>query len=370
VIEEVPVIRVAGKLLGDREKLPRPLQRFLYLLALLVLGWTLWRHRHSYDIVHLYHLSLEVLPVAFACRLTGKPLIVSVRSAGSSTKPYITPAAGSTHSAPPPMCFERKSRRGGDIEALARFGKPAVLLARRLLQRTGAVVVVLSSRMKSYLAEYSFHPLPVQLIPNGVDIKRFHPLNTSPNRSETNVSVVCVSRLRPEKGIDVLLRAWKIVCMQMPLARLIIVGNGPLQSQLKHMAEELDISDTVEFTGLQSDIAAQFHRGDLAVLPSLYEGMPNALLEAMACGLPCVATWVSGSEDIIQQGMNGLLVEPGDYQGLAEALLTLMYSPERMQSYGCVARATIEAHYSIERVTDLYVELYQHIADRRGVKNI
>jgi glycosyltransferase involved in cell wall biosynthesis len=175
--------------------------------------------------------------------------------------------------------------------------------------------------------------------------------------------------LRYEKGIDVLLQAWYLVQKQLPQpsqARLIIVGDGPLQTQLECMAQALGIAGSVEFAGLQSDILAQLHRGTLAVLPSRFEGMPNALLEAMACGSACVATRVSGSEDIIQHGVNGLLVESEDYQGMAQALFTLLRNPALAQKYGHVARTTIEKHFSLEHITDMYVELYQRIADHRS----
>jgi glycosyltransferase involved in cell wall biosynthesis len=169
-----------------------------------------------------------------------------------------------------------------------------------------------------------------------------------------------------QKGVDVLLQAWRMVQQESPQARLIIVGIGPLQAQLEHLAKALDIQDSVEFAGFQHDVAAQLHRGSLAVLPSRFEGMPNVVLEAMACGLPCVSTHVSGSEDIIQHGVNGLLVEPEDYQSLAEALLTLLRDPALAQKYGSAARATIEKHYSLERITDMYVELYERIVGRRS----
>jgi glycosyltransferase involved in cell wall biosynthesis len=219
--------------------------------------------------------------------------------------------------------------------------------------------------MKTSLAEHNFQMSDIQLIPNGVDITRFHPSGMDTTLAEREQVVVCVACLRYQKGIDVLLQAWHLVHKQAPQARLIIVGGGSLQSQLEHMAHALNITDSVEFTGQQSDIPAQLHRGNLAVLPSRWEGMPNALLEAMACGLACVATRVSGSEDIIQQGVNGLLVEPEDYQGMAEAILTLLRNPALVQEYGRAARQTIEQHYSFEQVMGRYIELYQRIAERR-----
>src|SRR5215469_8659346 len=80
-IDGVPVIRIAGMLLGRRDKLPRVLQKFLYFVALIVMGWVLWRHRHRYDILHVYQLNLLALPTACACYLGGKPMVVAVRCA-------------------------------------------------------------------------------------------------------------------------------------------------------------------------------------------------------------------------------------------------------------------------------------------------
>ncbi len=219
--------------------------------------------------------------------------------------------------------------------------------------------------MKGYLATHDFHLPGVQLIPNGVDITRFNPIHATTPIDERAYVVVCISKLRYEKGIDVLLQAWQMVHEQAPQAQLIIVGSGYLQTQLECMAKALGTAASVEFAGLQSDVPAQLHRGGLAVLPSRWEGMPNALLEAMACGLPCVATRVSGSEELLQHGVNGLLVEPEDYQGLAQALLTLLHNPVLAQKYGQAARETVERHYSLDRIMDRYVELYQRIAEHR-----
>src|SRR5207302_8047746 len=119
-----------------------------------------------------------------------------------------------------------------------------------------------------------------------VDSKHFHP-DTAWNEKQGQV-VVCVAQLRYQKGIDVLLQAWRLVLQQLSQpahARLILVGNGPIQTRLEYMAQALGIAASVEFAGEQKDVAAQFHRGTIAVLPSRFEGMPNALLEAMACGL-------------------------------------------------------------------------------------
>jgi glycosyltransferase involved in cell wall biosynthesis len=368
VIEGVPVIRVAGMLLGDRERLPRLLRKLLYLMAMLVMGWILWQHRRRYDILHVYQLNLLALPTALACYLANKPMIIAVRSAGpggpTSSRTRATLIAGSLDATASWLQVDGRINEDGDLSALERLGRPIVRFTHFLLQSIHAVVVVLSPRMEDYLTAHGFHLPDIQLIPNGVDIAHFHPAPTSTSPVDRPQVVVCVSILRYEKGIDVLLQAWRLVQDRLAdssQAQLIIVGDGPLQEQLECMAKALGIADSVEFAGLQANVLIQLHRGNLAVLPSRFEGMPNALLEAMACGLPCVATRVSGSEDIIQHGINGLLVEPQDYENMAKALLTLLCDPVLAKKYGHAARIRIEQHYSFQRIMDMYVELYQRI---------
>ena len=367
LIEGVPVIRVAGTILGGREQLPGLLQKLSYLTAILVMGWTLWRQRQHYEVLHVYQLSLLTVLAALLCRLAGKPMLVAVRSAdsGSSTSSHNKTSllAGPLDATTPWLQVDERFKANSDLEVLARMGKPVVGFLSSLLHSNHTVVVVLSSRMKSSLADYGLNLPDVQLIPNGVDITRFNPAHIDNAIDGREQIAVCVAKLRYEKGIDVLLQAWCLVHQQAPQAQLIIVGDGGLRFQLEGLAKALGIANRVEFTGLLGDIPAQLHRGGLAVLPSRWEGMPNALLEAMACGLPCVATRVSGSEDIIQHGVNGLLVGPEDYQGMALALLTLLQDRPLAQRYGQAARETVERHYSFEQVMDRYVELYQRIAE-------
>jgi glycosyltransferase involved in cell wall biosynthesis len=367
VIEGVPVMRIAGLLLNNRERWPRLLQRLLYLLAMLQMGLTLWRNRKHYDLLQVCQFSFLVLPLALLCRIAHKPMIIRVISAGAEkptkTRNQATLIAGPIDPTVPWLQVDQQTWVDGDLYGLERAGKTVVRFMQSLLKRIQVVVIVLSSRMNNYLAGHDLRFLDTQIIPNGVDITRFRPsydIDTfvEDGRKQT---VICVSRMRFEKGIDVLLQAWRLVHEQTPDARLIIVGYGAIRAQLECMAGALCIADSVEFAGQQTDIPAQLHRGTIGVLPSRWEGMPNALLEAMACGLACVATAVSGSEDIIQSGYNGLLVEPQDYEGMAQALLTLLGDPELVEKYGLAARVTTEKHYSLEHITNMYIELYERL---------
>jgi glycosyltransferase involved in cell wall biosynthesis len=369
----VPVIRVAGMLLGNREKWSRLVQRLSYLVAMLVMSWLLWRHRKYYDILQVCQFSLLVLPITLVCRLTRKPMNIVVISAGAGkptkSQNKATLIAGPLDTSTPWLQVDGQTWIDGDLYELEHTGKPVTRFIRSQLQRIGAAVVVLSLRMQGYLVAHEFHLPGTQLIPNGVDIIRFQPAPASLPTTERSQTVVCVSKLRWEKGIDVLLQAWHLVHKQLSEARLILVGSGPIQTQLEKMANALGIADSVEFAGLQSNVPAQLHRGTLAVLPSRWEGMPNALLEAMASGLACVATRVSGSEDLIEHGVNGLLVEPEDYEGMAQALLTLLRDPAIAQKYGQAARLTVERYYSLEHITDMYIELYDKLIDRSQQKD-
>jgi glycosyltransferase involved in cell wall biosynthesis len=350
-VDAVPVIRVAGWAVGNREELPAPLRKLAYLIGLSNMGWVLWRHRRHYDILTVYGLGPLALPAGLSCLLTGKPMVSLLRSAGA------TLASGS-------QSRSVKARPGdmNDIETLKRYGRPLLHLTIELLRRVGTVMVVLSSRMRDEVEAHGIE-MPLTLcIPNGVDVEAFAPVDDRSFDNARAKTVVCVTRLDYPKGVDVLLVAWGLVHAQDPDARLLIVGRGPLHDELVVMARELEISASVEFTGVQSDVVAQLHRAGIGVLASRWEGMPNAVLEAMACGLPCVATRVSGSEDIVQHEVNGLLVSPEDAHGLADALLTLLQDPTLARAYGRAARASIDQRYAHERIIDCYVRLYEMLS--------
>jgi Glycosyl transferases group 1 len=369
-IEGVPVVRVAGGVVGNREQLPGPLRKLAYLLGVSAVGWTLWRHRRRYDVLCVYQLGLLSLPAAVACLLARKPIVILLRSAGSGrgaserrqpSRPPLFPEADVLKTS-----TEARNREISDVDALQSMPPPIRRCTLYLLRHTRGVLVVLSSRMKNEMAASGIQ-LPVLYIPNGVDLGRFSPLCGDSRDDERAQTAVCVTRLAYPKGVDTLLRAWQLVHEQAPGARLIIVGRGALRDHLERLAEDLGIAPSVEFSGLQHDVPAQLHRGAVAVLASRWEGMPNAVLEAMACGLPCVATRVSGTEDIIQPGVTGLLVEPEDYPGLAASLLTLLQNPALAQEYGRAARAAVEQSYSHERVTDAYAALYQQLANGMSI---
>ncbi|HEX4207417.1 MAG TPA: glycosyltransferase family 4 protein [Ktedonobacteraceae bacterium] len=362
----IATLRVAGPLLGRREHLPRSVQRLLYLLAMIVMGWTFWKQRHNFDVLQVCQCSLLVLPLGLVCLLAHKPMTIVFISAGadraSKTNAAAKLLAGPLDPEQPWLSVDGTTWIDGDLYGVQSAGALVVALTQTLLKRIGAVMIVLSTRMQHYLQANGFALPGYELIPNGVDVTRFQPLQPITINDDRQQHVVCVSRLRYEKGIDILLQAWRIVHEGAPGARLIVVGDGPIQRQLERLADELRIRNSVEFTGRRDDIPQQLHRGCIGVLPSRWEGMPNALLEAMASGLACVATRVSGSEDLITHQVNGLLVAPEDYAQMAQALLTLLHDPTLTKRYGLAARRTVEQGYALEYVTSRYISIYQKIS--------
>lgn len=224
--------------------------------------------------------------------------------------------------------------------------------------------VAVSEHLHRAMAEAGLPPSHIVTIPNGVDVARFTPqANEAAPRADlvTAPRVIFVGRLVKEKGLPVLLQAWAKTAQRLPAAVLHIVGGGPLEEELKLLAECLGILSSVRFHGYQQAVLPFLQSAHLFVLSSYVEGLSNTLLEAMAVGLPVVATRISGSEDIITPGENGLLAPPGDATALAEAIVSVLEQPERAAAMGKRARQFVEQRCGLERITDDYIHLYQQI---------
>ena len=173
-------------------------------------------------------------------------------------------------------------------------------------------------------------------------------------------------RLDAQKGLTGLLAAWKDVVARMPEATLVVAGAGPQQAHLTELAASLGLAQRVRFCGMQEDLVPWLQAADLFVLPSLSEGLSNALLEAMACALPCVATRIGGNTELIAEGINGRLVEPGDEAALAEAMASLLSDPEQAAELGRRARATVTERYPLPMIGRRYLALYDELLTGRS----
>ncbi len=175
--------------------------------------------------------------------------------------------------------------------------------------------------------------------------------------------VLAVGRLHEQKDHATLLRAWQTVAAQVPAARLAIVGSGPLAGVLEALAGSLGLRETVRFLPPRADLAPAYRAADAFVLPSRWEGLPYVVLEAMAWGLPVIATAVDGIPEAITHAEDGLLVPAQDAGSLAEAILEVLGDPARARSMGAAARETVARRFAVQAMAAATADVYRAVVD-------
>ena len=175
---------------------------------------------------------------------------------------------------------------------------------------------------------------------------------------------VVVANLIPYKGHAHLMRAMPAVRAVCGDVHLLLVGDGPERARLEDLASELGVADLVHFCGASEDVGSYVHAADFGVLPSLEEGLSNALLEMMAAGLPAVATAVGGNIDVVRDGTNGLLVPPADPERLAAAIARLVRDPDLRSRLGTAARADVAERFSYAALVSSMAAIYRELAGR------
>jgi len=249
----------------------------------------------------------------------------------------------------------------------------------RLLRWTAGlddkVIAVCELARRAQIERTHAAPQNVVTVHNGLDVAEFGTLNPEARATTreafgippTAPLVGSVGRLHPQKDFATLLKAMVCVRDRLPDAHLLLVGDGDLKPELVSQARSLELAQTVTFAGHRTDIPEILSAVDLLVLPSLWEGLPNALLEAMAAGLPVVATAVGGTPEVVVDGVTGFLVPPRDPQALADAILRLLRNPELRQRMGEAGRARVAAHFSIEQMVHKTEALYEQLLAEKGL---
>jgi len=222
----------------------------------------------------------------------------------------------------------------------------------RLTYRLAHRVVTNSSAAGRLLAREGVAPDAIAMIPNGIDVAG-RPVCAAAGRPE----VIVVANLRREKGHDVLLDAARLVLATRPDVVFRIVGEGPLRQSIEAEAQRRGLWPAFEFLGFRSDVADLLANAGVFVLPSRTEARPNALMEAMAAGLPIVATAVGDVPDLIAAPRTGLLVPPGDARALAAATLSVLADPVRACALGAAARVAV-LDFTIDRMVASFERLY------------
>jgi glycosyltransferase involved in cell wall biosynthesis len=300
------------------------------------------RIARSVSIVHLHGFSQKSILLVLLARLTGRPVAIKLTSFGDDD----------------PISLRRRGR-----------------LAWWAFRQATAYFAV-SPRFKSSYDTAGLSPGRLREIPNGVDLQRFRPASPVERlrlREALGIPAgarvtLCVGFFSNDKRPDVLFDGWLPLAQADPHAVVIFIGatrsdyfevSKHLARSIRDRAAAAGVGDRVRFVEQARDIEHYYRTADAYVLPSVREGLPNALLEAMATGLPCVATRIEGVTDrLINDGLNGVLVPRDAPHAIEDALRAFAEEPEWAASLGVAARRVAESRYSIERVADQYLQAY------------
>jgi starch synthase (maltosyl-transferring) len=247
------------------------------------------------------------------------------------------------------------------------------LLLERWTAPLADMLVAVSDGVRRHMIQRAgIPPDRIVTIPNGVDLERFEVprgrFRSAEGISESRLVVSMVGRLDEQKGLTFLLRAVPRVVADHPEARFYFVGEGPEKGALQRLCRELEIEQFVRFLGFRSDVPSVLRDSDVFVLPSLWEGLANAMLEAMAAGLPVVVTDVEGVRDVVTDGETGLVVAPADPVALAHALGHLLRDPGLRGRLGRAGRGRVAEEFRWGKVVEDTVVLYRKMRSQKGLE--
>lgn len=240
----------------------------------------------------------------------------------------------------------------------ARFGER---IARRC--KRAAAIIAISSAVRDELRTHGYDKDRIVDIPNGV---RIPPALWNRRDGWRDAPVgVFVGRLAQEKNVETLLRAWALVRQSYPQAVLRLIGDGPERPSLEALAKSLGLTSAIQFIGEVEDVEARLRGADLFALPSKEEGMSIALLEAMALGMPIVASNIAGNRRLICDFKHGRLAHPEQPESLARAIIDQWSNLDRAIHQGRAARALVQQKYSIAAVAQSHLRLFARLLSER-----
>jgi glycosyltransferase involved in cell wall biosynthesis len=231
----------------------------------------------------------------------------------------------------------------------------------RFVLRKYARVVAVSDEVKQRLLKGGVREEKIQMVRNGIDLRPFD--NAAPSlreglTSDRTLLVGLVGRLAWEKGIDIFLRAAARVLVEFPGAKFIVVGEGPDKDRLERLIDDLKIRDSVSMLGRRVDMPSVYASLDVMVSSSRQEGLPMAILEGMASGLPLVATDVGEVPTVVLAGRTGVLVPADDENLLAAGIVELLRDSAKRTRLGEAGRQLVEDEFSAGRMTTDYLRVY------------
>ncbi|HZY71711.1 MAG TPA: glycosyltransferase family 4 protein [Edaphobacter sp.] len=241
----------------------------------------------------------------------------------------------------------------------------------RFVLRSYAGVVAVSDEVRAMLLKAGVRAEKVHLIRNGIDMRPFADATPSLRTSDEEKGALVVGwvgRLSSEKGADIFLRAAARVLAECPEARFVIVGDGPDLAVLNALIDELKIRKSISLAGRREDMPAVYASFDVMVSSSRQEGLPMAILEGMASGLPLVATAVGDVPTVVRDGSTGRLVPSENVELLTAAMVDLLRDASLRRRLGSAAKELIAKEFSAERMATNYLRVYEDALTQRGVE--
>ncbi len=298
------------------------------------LAFYLVRYKKCYSIIHTFQIGYTSCMSILLALVFRIPSLIKVASSGI----------------------------GGDIQIAKKtpWGKLCLLMAKRATR-----IIAVSDNVKKELMEEDVPFDSIESIVNGVDLELYELYRDKPAmrrrmKLPDKSTIVYTGRLSTEKGVDVLVRSFALLVKTQP-CQLLIIADGPELEAVARLIAEHNLDGSVMLVSNAGEVAPYLNASDLFVLPSRYEGLSNALLEAMACGLPVISTRVGGSRDIIEDGVNGLLVEVDTKDLLCDAMERVLRDRQLAANLGANAKATIEAKHDIRKIANAYINLYRDL---------
>ncbi|MER3523959.1 MAG: hypothetical protein C4326_07800 [Ignavibacteria bacterium] len=310
----------------------------------------------SADIIHFHlHTPFACLPAIFLARMIGRKQLVT-------TEQYVTQVKYlRRRKLPFPLRLVRELR----IRLL-------ISLKRLSLRYLDSIVLVSEANRDFFLSMFGQRfSDKTRTISNGIDLDRYSPeffkdvslQEFGIDRKPSHIITV-VAGLNNQKGHAYLLQAIPSILVRFPFALFLFVGDGHLREQLERIACDLKVDHSVVFMGKREDVRQILAITDVFVLPSLFEGMPLSVLEAMAMGKPVVATKVDGTAEAVTDGISGYLVPPRDSTALASRIIELLADPLLRAEFGQHARERVRSLFSADLMSNKYLSLYISLLQR------
>jgi glycosyltransferase involved in cell wall biosynthesis len=264
-----------------------------------------------------------------------------------------------------PVIVNTRHGPGGSVKSQDR---KADLIFRTTLPWVDAVVLISETTRQFFIQHRGVPAAKTRVILNGVKLERFLNAPAHPGSAPGRVRFGIAARLVREKDFFTLLRAFEAVAGEIPEAELHIAGDGPLRESIVDFARELKHGNRVTLLGALADTSQFYAQLDVFVLSSLNEGLPIALLEAMAAGLPVVCTRAGGVPEAVVDGHNGYLTAPGDSIGLAQAMIRMARQPD-LERMGALGRTIAQDRFPMERTWEEYYKLFVSLSPQPRPRN-